>query len=108
MHLHVEIRERLTRMPERRRLLQELADAILRLPATSVLRVGVDGVDGAGKGMFGDELAGLLDAAGRRVIRASVDSFHNPRVVRYRRGRQSPEGFFGASNTVRCCSGRRR
>ena len=28
------------------------------------------------------------------MIRASVDGFHNPREVRYRLGRSSPEGFF--------------
>jgi uridine kinase len=28
------------------------------------------------------------------VIRASIDGFHNPRSVRYRLGRSSPEGYF--------------
>lgn len=82
------------RSPVRQELLQRLAGAILRLALPGVTRVAVDGVDGAGKSVFGDELARLLAAAGRRVIRASVDSFHNPRGVRYRRGRLSPEGFF--------------
>ena len=58
------------------------------------MRVGVDGVDGAGKTHFADELAELLKASGRSAIRASVDGFHNPKAVRYRRGRGSPEGFF--------------
>ena len=44
--------------------------------------------------MFADELAGYLDRIDRQVIRASVDSFHNPRAIRYRRGRSSPEGFY--------------
>jgi uridine kinase len=44
--------------------------------------------------MLADELAPLVAAAGRPVIRASVDGFHNPRDVRYRRGRASPEGYF--------------
>lgn len=30
----------------------------------------------------------------RVVIRASVDSFHRPRKERYRRGRESPEGYY--------------
>ncbi len=59
-----------------------------------VVRVGVDGVDGAGKTYFADELAELLKASGRSTIRASVDGFHNPKAIRYRRGRGSPEGFF--------------
>ncbi len=62
-------------------------------PAAPVLRVAIDGVDGAGKTTFADELAEVLRGA-RPVIRASIDSFHNPRAVRYARGRGSPEGYF--------------
>lgn len=58
------------------------------------VRVAVDGVDGAGKTTFADELATVLRAAGRTVLRASVDGFHHPREHRYHRGRSSPEGFF--------------
>ncbi len=59
-----------------------------------MLRVAVDGVDGAGKTTFADELATCLRQQTRPVIRAGVDGFHHPREVRYRRGRGSPEGFF--------------
>lgn len=79
---------------ERQALLRQVADAVLRLPVAGVLRVAVDGVDGAGKTHFADELAHTLQPSGRPLIRASVDGFHNPRAVRYRRGRSSPEGFF--------------
>lgn len=65
-----------------------------RVPAQGVVRVAIDGVDGAGKTHFADELAGALKALGRSAIRASVDGFHNPRAIRYRKGRHSPEGFF--------------
>jgi uridine kinase len=75
-------------------LLQHVADRILALPSEHVLRVGIDGVDGAGKTMFAGELARALHPSGRPLIRASVDAFHHPRAVRYRRGRGSPEGFF--------------
>jgi uridine kinase len=81
-------------MLERQKILHTVAAAILRLPASHVVRVGIDGVDGAGKSMFGDELEQVLAAAGRRLIRASVDEFHNPKAIRYRLGRQSPEGYF--------------
>jgi len=50
--------------------------------SAQVVRVGIDGVDGVGKSMFGDELAQVLAAAGRSVIRASIDGFHNPRAIR--------------------------
>src|SRR5712691_8489252 len=78
----------------RRQVLATVARAVSRRSTTGVMRVGVDGVDGAGKTHFADELAELLKASGRSAIRASVDGFHNPKAVRYRRGRGSPEGFF--------------
>jgi uridine kinase len=56
--------------------------------------VGIDGVDGAGKTTFANEVAKELGLLGRTVIRASVDGFHNPKMIRYQRGRTSPEGFF--------------
>jgi uridine kinase len=58
------------------------------------IRVAIDGVDGAGKSTFADELAQRIAARGRPVVRASVDGFHRPRVERYRLGRASPEGFY--------------
>ena len=41
-----------------------------------------------------DELVEPIRRRGRQVIRASIDGFHNPRSVRYKRGRHSPEGYF--------------
>ncbi len=81
--------------PERQKILGEVADAVLSTDlAIPTLKVGIDGVDGAGKTIFGDELAHVLEASSRTVIRASVDSFHHPKAVRYRLGRDSPQGFF--------------
>lgn len=81
-------------MSLRARLLGTLADRLAAQPAAPALRVAVDGVDGAGKTTFADELAEVLRNRGRTVIRASIDGFHAPRDVRYRRGRASPEGFY--------------
>jgi len=75
-------------------LLVRLEREILRRRGAGVLRVGIDGVDGAGKTTLADALADGLRTARIPVIRASVDAFHHPRVVRYRLGRDSPEGFF--------------
>jgi uridine kinase len=83
-----------TRSPERAAVLTSVATAIGRLPATTTRLVVVDGVDGAGKTHFADELGAELLRAGMPLIRASVDGFHHPREFRYRRGRWSPEGFF--------------
>ena len=80
--------------PTRAGVLEQVAAAVLALPANGVTRVAVDGVDGAGKTTFADELAGRLASVGRPLIRAGVDGFHHPRAVRYRRGRTSPEGFY--------------
>jgi uridine kinase len=75
-------------------LLNRLADTIATLHPDRRIRVAIDGVDGAGKTMLADALAPLVIAKGRPVIRASVDDFHNPRAIRYARGRYSPDGFF--------------
>jgi uridine kinase len=71
-----------------------VAAAVGALESPGTVRVAIDGVDGAGKTTFADELAAALAPSGRPVIRAGVDGFHHPRVVRYRLGRDSPEGFF--------------
>lgn len=76
----------------RDRVLDVVAAEIEALVGESVFKVGVDGVDGAGKTCFADELAERI--ASVPVIRASVDAFHNPRAVRYARGAGSPEGYF--------------
>ncbi|GIE97022.1 uridine kinase [Paractinoplanes rishiriensis] len=57
-------------------------------------RVAIDGPDGAGKTVFADRLAESLRARGDVVVRISLDDFHHVREIRYRRGRDSPEGFW--------------
>ncbi len=79
---------------QRQDLLGTLADLVNKLPQNRVLRLAVDGVDGAGKTTFADELAQVLQDRGQAVVRASVDAFHNPKAKRYERGRTSPDGFF--------------
>ncbi len=81
-------------MTRRQAVLRSVAEHILETRSHGVLRVAVDGVDGAGKTTFADELAPLLAESGRDIIRASVDGFHHPRRKRYRLGRGSPEGFY--------------
>jgi uridine kinase len=73
---------------------EQLAAVIAALRPLHPARVAIDGVDGAGKTTLADELVQPLRRAGREVIRASIDGFHNPREVRYARGPDSPEGYF--------------
>lgn len=80
--------------PSRRAVLAEVADLVVQHMRTPVTRVAVDGIDGAGKTAFAQELTGVLRGRGWPVIRASVDGFHYPREVRYGRGRASPVGYY--------------
>lgn len=82
-------------MPDRIAVLAAVTDLIiLRRRPGGVLRVGIDGVDGSGKSVLGDELASTLRARGLTVVRASVDGFHRPASERHRRGRSSPHGYY--------------
>jgi len=79
-------------MTSRSYILEGLASQIELL--TGRVIVAIDGVDGAGKTTFADELAPVLAQRGRAVVRASVDGFHNRRAIRYQKGTSDPEGFF--------------
>lgn len=82
-------------MPTQADLRDELTRHILaRRHPEPIMRVGIDGVDGAGKTHLADRLAAHLRERGLAVVRASVDGFHHPRRARYQRGRDSPEGFY--------------
>lgn len=81
-------------MSERKVFLATLVDRILAAQNDGVLRVAINGVDGSGKTRLADELTPLLLAKNAHVIRASIDGFHNPRAVRYAKGKNSPEGFY--------------
>ncbi|MER7332858.1 MULTISPECIES: uridylate kinase [unclassified Micromonospora] len=53
--------------------------------------VGVDGPDAAGKATLANRLADALQVP---AVRASIDGFHQPRELRYRRGDLSAEGYY--------------
>ncbi|HEX8303454.1 MAG TPA: hypothetical protein VF612_01130 [Jatrophihabitans sp.] len=78
----------------RTRLIELVAGLVPPPRGADCVRVGIDGVDGAGKTCFADELADALRAADRPVVRVGVDDFHQVRAIRYRRGRGSPSGFW--------------
>jgi uridine kinase len=74
--------------------LNQIVDSVLEIERPHPVRVAIDGVDAAGKTTLADELAPAIERCGRSVIRASIDGFHRPRVDRYRRGANSPEGYY--------------
>jgi uridine kinase len=75
-------------------MIETLATLICRCKREQTIRVAIDGVDGVGKTTFADELGSAVVRMGRPIVRSSVDGFHNPREVRYRLGKTSPEGFY--------------
>jgi uridine kinase len=77
----------------RSELLEVLAELLLEREPSHPLRVAIDGPDCSGKTTLANELAGLIEGT-RPVIRAGIDGFHKPRELRYRRGVDSPEGYF--------------
>ena len=75
-------------------LLSRLAEAIDSVPAAHPTRVAIDGSPAVGKTTLADELAVVLRAQGRDVVRATIEDFLTPRSQRYRRGEDSPEGCY--------------
>ena len=80
--------------PQRRDVLDALADEFLHNYGKGRTLIAVDGFDGAGKSRFADDLAARLGRGSHAVFRASVDGFHKPSAERYARGRDSAEGFY--------------
>ncbi len=78
----------------RPQVLEQLADLIIGVSKPHPVRVAIDGVDAAGKTTLADELVAPVESRGRPVIRANLDGFHRPRGERYRRGQDSPVGYY--------------
>ncbi|GII65143.1 hypothetical protein Skr01_52280 [Sphaerisporangium krabiense] len=85
-------------------LVSWLVEAIRSVSTAHPLRVAVDGPPAAGKTTLADELAVVLRAQDRDVIRATIDDFLFPRAQRYRRGRYSAEAcYFDAHDRAALC-----
>lgn len=78
----------------RQQVVHELAQRIVSAKRDVPLRVGIDGIDAAGKTSLANELAEELTKLGHPVLRASIDGFHNPKHIRRQRGSLSPEGYY--------------
>jgi uridine kinase len=80
-------------------LLSCLAEAVNSVAIAHPTRVAIDGVPGAGKTTLADELAVVLRAQGREVIRATIEDFLAPRSVRHPWG-DSAEGWYNHSTDL--------
>lgn len=81
----------------RAEVVDELAHLILSVGAArprGVARIAVTGITASGKSTLAAELVARVQALGHRCVQLAVDGFHNPRAIRYRRGRESPEGYY--------------
>lgn len=81
-------------MIEGKGVFDRIAGLLLGFEYSHPLRVGVDGIDAAGKTHFVAGLAEILSPSGREILAISLDGFHNPREVRYRQGSLSPMGYY--------------
>jgi len=78
----------------RSQMLDQVSAYILSQKTNHPLRVAIDGIDAAGKTKLTKELIFPLKRSRRQVIQISLDNFHNPTQIRYRRGKDSPEGYY--------------
>ncbi|WP_242293282.1 hypothetical protein [Bacillus cereus group sp. BfR-BA-01381] len=78
----------------RKQQIKEIVDHILKLNLTHPTRVGISGITASGKTTFANELAEEIKKRGLPVTRASIDDFHNPKVIRYAQGKESAKGYY--------------
>jgi uridine kinase len=80
--------------PQKADVFAALAAEILQLYPHGKVVVAIDGVDGAGKSRFAENLADSLRDVGHETFAVSIDGFHRPRAQRYAQGQESPRGFY--------------
>jgi uridine kinase len=79
--------------PKRNAVVERIV-ARIRSLGPARLRVAIDGLTAAGKTSFGHELAERISAAGRPVLRASLDDFKRPWREAHLYDRTSGEGYY--------------
>ncbi|WP_017152339.1 uridine kinase [Bacillus bingmayongensis] len=78
----------------RQTAIREIVERMFILQLNHPIRVGVSGITASGKTIFANELQQEIHLRGRKVIRTSIDNFHNPRIVRYSQGKESAKGYY--------------
>lgn len=80
--------------PQRRDVIESLADEILHNYGHGRVIVAIDGVDGAGTTDFAADLVEQLKKVGHAAFHAKVDDFHATRDRRYAQGEASGAGRY--------------
>ncbi|HWM34549.1 MAG TPA: uridine kinase [Pseudolysinimonas sp.] len=80
--------------PERRAVMDALADEILHNYGHGRVMVAIDGVDGSGTTAFAADLVERLERRGHAAFQARIDDFHAPAEKRYARGETSGAGRY--------------
>jgi len=75
-------------------LVETVSTYLSNLQTGGPLRVAVDGRTACGKSTFARSLEARLQTNGCHFLHTTIDGFHNPKVVRYARGRHSAEGYY--------------
>lgn len=78
----------------RKALVEQIVDCIEGLQLDHVRRVAVDGTTASGKSTLANEITAELQDRGIAVERLTMDGYHNPKEIRYRKGRLSSAGYF--------------
>ena len=78
----------------REQVVVAVAELIATMPQDRPVRVAIDGPDAAGKTTLADELRRPIEAAGRPVVRVSIDGFLRPRRERSEGDAQSADGYY--------------
>lgn len=75
-------------------VIDRVAAHLVGLETGHPMRIAIDGRTACGKSTFARALAARLEAQGRNVLYTTIDGFHNPKTIRYARGRMSAEGYY--------------
>jgi uridine kinase len=75
-------------------VLNTILQTIMARRDSHPLRIGLSGISSSGKTTLANELTEQLQGMGVNVIRALMDDFHNPKSIRYQKGRGSAKGYY--------------
>ena len=78
----------------RSQMIDQVCNFIKNKKTDHPLCVAIDGIDASGKTKLAKELSFPLRRTGRQIINISMDNYLQPTSIRYKRGRESPEGYY--------------